>query len=218
MDNESKKIGINKDEITVEDYTSLNLMISDLQLAEYISPTTEEGKFVKKGLPVIPHPVRRYDTSQPVYIYFEIYNLTRDDYGRTHFRTDYTVSSLKGKKNVVSKVVAELGQMVGIDRKKGKITVSYEDRGTSDTEIGYTGIDMKDPLPGDYQLTVTVGFEQQGEGEKECCFHLVRVNRADAKFSRGSHRPHGVPLSCACSDCGVVTLLDLEHFCWAGIT
>ena len=130
--------------------------MSDLQLADFITPSANEGAFVKKGLRVIPHPGRQYKSSQPVYLYFEIYNLTMDEYGRTHFRTDYTVSSHKKKRAVFSRIIADVGEVVGRESRRGEITVSYENQGTHETDIGYTGIDMKDSSPGKYRLTVTV--------------------------------------------------------------
>ncbi|MFQ6093137.1 MAG: hypothetical protein ACE5OR_10730, partial [bacterium] len=112
-------------------------------------------------------PTKRYRQSQLVYIYYEIYNLSKDKYGRTHFQTDYTVASLLGEKNVVSQIVSGLGSLIGVDRKKGEITVSYEDRGTSGTEIGYTSIDMRDSPPGEYQLMVAVEDLNRGEKVKK---------------------------------------------------
>ena len=155
-DNESRRIGIYKIEITVDDYTGSNLMISDLQLAESIILATGEGKFVKNGLKVIPHPVKQYQQSQPVCLYFEMYNLIRDDHERTHFKIDYTLSSVDTKRDVITKIVADMGEIVGMQNKEGEITVSYEGRGVDETEIGHTSIDMRDSPPGEYQLTVLV--------------------------------------------------------------
>ena len=174
-DAESSRIGIYKKEITVDDYTSSDLMTSDLQLADFISPATEKGKFVKQGLQVIPHPGRQYSIEQPVYVYFEVYNLTKDGYGRTHFRTDYTLSSLKGTKDVFSRVVAEVGEMVGVESKRGEVTISYEDKGTIETEVGYTGIDMRGSPQGTYRLAVAVTDLNSGEKrEKNIDFTLQK--------------------------------------------
>ena len=174
-DTDERKIGIYKNTVTVHDYTSSNLMTSDLQLADSITPATNTGKFVKKGLNVIPHPGRHFERSQPVYLYFEIYNLTKDEYGRTRFRTDYTLSSLKGKKDVVSKIITEVGDMIGMESRRGQITVSYENRGTIESEIGYTGIDMKDSPPGKYSLTVVVeDLNSKKRAEKSIDFELLK--------------------------------------------
>ncbi|MFQ6078003.1 MAG: GWxTD domain-containing protein, partial [Thermodesulfobacteriota bacterium] len=166
-DEVSGKIGIYKRDISIEDYTPKSLTLSDIQLAGSVAPSLKEGRFTKRGLSVIPFPTKRYRQSQLVYIYYEIYNLSKDKYGRTHFQTDYTVASLLGEKNVVSQIVSGLGSLIGVDRKKGEITVSYEDRGTSGTEIGYTSIDIRDSPPGEYQLMVAVEDLNRGEKVKK---------------------------------------------------
>ena len=55
--------------------------MSGIEIARRIAPTTEEGKFVKHGLEVIPMPSFTFKRDQDVFLYFEVYNLTRDAQG-----------------------------------------------------------------------------------------------------------------------------------------
>lgn len=152
----NKKTGRIKNDIFLDSYDSENLLLSDIQLAGLIYPTEREDKFYKKGLSVFPSPTRSYVRSKQIYIYYEIYNLSRKEYGRSHFRIDYTLSSQSGQANVVTRLISGIGKVIGIDKKRGEITISYEDRSLSPTENGYTGIDVENLLPGKYKLTLCV--------------------------------------------------------------
>ena len=68
----------------MEDYAVAGLKISDIELAgrvEEDSLATEKG-----GIEVISLPSRTYKAGQPVVIYYEVYGLKGDDFGRTKYR------------------------------------------------------------------------------------------------------------------------------------
>ena len=41
---------------------------------------------------VIPNPLRTYGHASPVYVYFEVYNLSQDAFNQTQFQVSYTLS------------------------------------------------------------------------------------------------------------------------------
>ena len=70
--------------------TDTLLSISDLLLASQIEAqdSLPEGR---TSLKVVPNPLRTYSPSESVNLYFEIYNLTRDEFGRTEYEVSYQV-------------------------------------------------------------------------------------------------------------------------------
>ncbi len=66
------------------------LSISDLLLATQIetgSPFPEK----RRHLNVVANPLRTYHRSEPAFIYMEVYNLKRDEYGRTEYEISYRI-------------------------------------------------------------------------------------------------------------------------------
>ena len=59
------------------------MQISDLELAWEIASKETAGKFAKGDLNVIPMPSRTYQKGQSVFVYYEIYNLKKDEFGQT---------------------------------------------------------------------------------------------------------------------------------------
>ena len=68
-----------------------SLDMSDLLLAqkiEMINPFPEK----RTDLRIAPNPLRAYRTGQSAYVYLEIYNLQKDEFGRTQYQIVYSIS------------------------------------------------------------------------------------------------------------------------------
>lgn len=116
------------------DFTPLNtdsLTCSDIELAYQINPVTASSPFNKNGLEVIPNPGKTFDRTQPVFLYFEIYNLQKNESGKTYYEIEYTASIDSDQKNLVSKIWSKLSgkqaQVISITNKQeGTETNSVE--------------------------------------------------------------------------------------------
>ncbi|MYC16612.1 MAG: hypothetical protein F4Y39_23015 [Gemmatimonadetes bacterium] len=89
MDETSGLIGVARDEKQYV-YDDETFHLSDLLVGSDIQ--------VKKALPetrddliITPNPVRTFSQSESVFIYLELYDLQRDDYGNTQYEISYTI-------------------------------------------------------------------------------------------------------------------------------
>ena len=89
MDQTSGAIGIARDENQYV-YDDETFHLSDLLVGSDIQ--------AKKALPesrddllITPNPVRTFSQSEPVFIYLELYDLQRDDFGNTQYEISYTI-------------------------------------------------------------------------------------------------------------------------------
>lgn len=64
------------------------LAMSDLLLARRIAPHSAFPE-ARTDLDITPNPLRSFRQDDPVFVYFELYNLERDTFGRTHYRISY---------------------------------------------------------------------------------------------------------------------------------
>jgi hypothetical protein len=152
---ETDLLGGWKYEIRVPNYSSPQLLISDIQLATRIEPTTKPGKFVKNGLVVVPNPTRFFELNKPVYIYFEIYNLTQDLTRGTSFIIEYKLTLLERKKKGLFGLFGGGG--------KSSISTQIKREGKGNLSIEYLAIDVSQLKAGEYNLEVKVTDQQTGK-------------------------------------------------------
>ena len=91
---------------------------SDLLLASRITTKTPfpEGR---EDLAITPNPLRSFHRSKQVCVYFEVYNLTRDAFGRTAYEITYEIGRPK-------KEEIDPGQFVPLDMMEGPRRVEIE--------------------------------------------------------------------------------------------
>ena len=158
------RLGLYRKELEVNDYTSDRLQLSSLELAWRIAEGMPLDKFSKKGLHVIPYPTRTYGTSHSVYVYYEVYNLQRDEFGQTNYRVEYTIRPMAG--NVLSRLVRTIA-----GRQKEKVTVGYDQIGLGETETVWVELALGESRPGRHYLDVVVTDMNSGETtERETSF------------------------------------------------
>lgn len=154
LDTVSQKSQVYNQTVTLTDYHADMLKLSDIQLASSITEGAT-GKFTKGDLKVVPNPTRSYMRGQPVYLYYEIYNLKRDAFGRTKYRVIYEVHSAD-KKPVVVQALQGLGKLLGRSQEESAITIAYEHTGDQVDDHGYVSLDLTQAEVGNQVVTVTV--------------------------------------------------------------
>jgi tetratricopeptide (TPR) repeat protein len=132
--------------VNVPDYSPLVLALSDVVLAFNVTPTANADKFSRNGLQVYPNPSRNFPLTKPLYIYFEVYHLTRDVEGKTKFTIEYTMSREQKKR--------AFGLLGG--GRKPAITSRLERQGNAAFSPEYLAIDASRLEKGEYRLAVKV--------------------------------------------------------------
>lgn len=138
----------------VDNFNTGQLMMSSIELASQIEPSVEKDVFVKNGLKVTPNPFRQYHRSDPMNIYFEIYNLSKNPAGNTEFSIEYTLTSINLDRSGLQKLV---GFFTGGN--KSSVTIRADRQGDSSTSIEFLAIDVIRYQAGEYELKVKVTDE-----------------------------------------------------------
>ena len=158
-DHLSAQHGRYRQDVEIESYDRKSLQMSDLEMAWRISRSENEGKFNKGKLWVIPMPTRTYRVGQNVFVYYEIYNLTQDEFGHTNYQVSYTVTS--DDKHGALGIISSLTRW-----RKGKreeLEVTYELEGVDTQEVEYVELKLENRPAGKYALNVTVIDMKSGE-------------------------------------------------------
>ena len=157
LDTSSEKSQVYNREVVLSPYGNDSLRVSDIEMAALIRPS-RGSKFTKGKIEVVPNPSLFYLAGQPVFVYYELYNLKKDEFGATKYRVSYELHSLN-KGNIAVRTLKALGRLVGIDHKAEVVTVEYAHEGDRSDEYGYLELDMSNTDPGHQLLIVKVSDE-----------------------------------------------------------
>jgi GWxTD domain-containing protein len=150
-----------RENIRTSNFSGKNLIMSDIILAGNIYPIEPEnarGNFVKNDLQILPTVSRSFEKGDAMYIYFEVYNLTRGpDYGETEYEVEHAIRDSEAGNAIlgsVGRILVGRGSSVGIGQIVGGIrTADYQK----------LKIDTSSLIAGKYDLVVTIRDLKSGQ-------------------------------------------------------
>jgi len=148
-DRSQKRIGSWHFVDTLRVFPSDRLSISDLTVAHRIDATLPlmPGRFQRNGVVVLPNPMRAFSFKQPVYVYYEIYGLAKDESGAARCRVTYTLEPVKKKR----------GGFLGLWGSKARAVAVTNDFSPPPGDFPvYTALDVRRFPPGEVRLRVEV--------------------------------------------------------------
>ena len=114
--------------------------------------TEEEDVFARNGLKIVPMATLSFRRGGPMYVYFEIYNLTRgEDFGMTEYEVEHAVRSGRGSNE--GGILRAVGRFLGLEQRVGVARVM---EGIQSDESQHFQIDTGTLEAGTYTLVITV--------------------------------------------------------------
>lgn len=170
----SGKSQVYQQALALDDYSDRDrLMMSDIELAFWVAPAEEEGSFVKHGLKVIPMASKSFRKDQNAFVFFEIYNLTRDAFGQTRYRVEYTFRARERGAAPV-RALRGVGRMLRLKEQAREIAIAYEQTGDKADDKAYVELDLQDVSPGGQLVRVSVtDLLSDREVHKEMAFEIA---------------------------------------------
>lgn len=141
QDVETQSLGSFRDTLDVRSFAGDNLNVSDLLLARRVVERENRPQGRNRYL-VLSNPLRQYERGGRVVVYFEVYNLHRDEFGGTHYELTFQVRALN-----------DAGDLEDVD---WTTAVSYDQRGNRDWEPLYLALELDKVMPGPKALRVLV--------------------------------------------------------------
>ncbi|MCH8020530.1 hypothetical protein IH785_11775 [candidate division KSB1 bacterium] len=148
---DKSKLGGGNFDIEVPSFENDKLNLSDLELAFNIVPFDSNSAFNRGELSIVPNPSTKFKKSEPLFLYYEIYNLTKDEQGVTLFEIEYSINQIERQKKGLKKMFGFLG-----GGKKKSISIQNDRQGQNETSLEYASFDVSKLDSGDYTLTAKV--------------------------------------------------------------
>lgn len=134
----SKQRGLQDFSLTTGPYSTGSLNISGVVFANDVVGATElkstENKLIRHDLAVFPYPFAAIPSTEPKFIYLEVYDLFFDSEGRTNYEIEYQL----------------------IRKKKKRVSVSDTRQGNSRNEPIFLKLNFGQLKPDKYDLTVRI--------------------------------------------------------------
>ena len=103
------RMGLNVDSLSVN-----RLALSDIQIGHILESTYED--LTRKRVPLVVNIFRQFAKTDPIQVYFEIYNLIYDIDEKTHYTVQYFVNTLETSKTANPQTVFLKQEFVGESR------------------------------------------------------------------------------------------------------
>jgi len=146
------------DPVVLPDFRGKGLMLSDLLIAQRIAEASaSDTAFVRGNWRILPWPPRQFRTGEPLFVYFEIYNLTRDDFGATRYQINYEIQETRAGGAVlpfVGRLKGKSGEAIGF---------THEETGTHPSVSDYVELDLNQVKPGRYTVKMAVKDQISGQ-------------------------------------------------------
>ncbi|MDP6040911.1 MAG: tetratricopeptide repeat protein, partial [Candidatus Latescibacteria bacterium] len=162
--------------LELPDYHNKNrLMMSDVQVASRIVSATEapDTSFVRGDLYIQPQPSATFIPGMSMYVYFEIYNLKRDEFGQTRYTISYEVQQRRDAGFSLIPLLAKLGK-----KNAEAVELSFEQVGTDPDENTYLEMPLTNLTPGRYNLRLTITDSNHEQSEtKDAVFFIPNTRQ-----------------------------------------
>ncbi len=151
-----KGVSSNHERFTTEEFSQDSLDISDILLAEKVNKDKKDILPLKrKDINILPNPTSIFSKKINLYLYYEIYNLEISHDSLTDFDQRITIKQVNDENGFQKAMNSVLG-LVGINKKKGGITLSSKYQTSGRNSQMYLQLDMDKSNPGNYIILVTI--------------------------------------------------------------
>ena len=102
----------------------------------------------RKSLVMVPNPLKAGKRGDPLFVYYEVYNLGLDSNGNAEYTADFTLRLLEGRANLLQRVFGGGG--------KSSISIRSTRTGKTRNVSDYLGFDVQKAAPGKYELNLKI--------------------------------------------------------------
>jgi GWxTD domain-containing protein len=157
-----RAVAVRQEDLTLPSYAGAELMLSDVLLAYNVEEAwggaPAPGEIERDGLRIRPAPWRVFRRSDPLYLYFEAYNLTPAADGVARYEVEIDLAPKREGGGLVGAIRRRLG-----GTPEGGVSVRFPAEVEGETASTYQILDIDDRDPGPYTLTLRVRDTVTGE-------------------------------------------------------
>ncbi|MFC1557593.1 GWxTD domain-containing protein, partial [candidate division KSB1 bacterium] len=157
---DSSRTGIMQFTLPVRDFTSENLMISDIVVLGNTDLPAATPDKRRHDLNLIPYLFNDWTKTDPLMLYFEIYNLTLVN-NSTNYTVSYSIKKIEKEGTFLEGIVQGVGKI--LTGGPSEIKITHNRAGTTDESYEVISLDISDLDEGESVITVTITDTYSGQ-------------------------------------------------------
>ena len=174
-DMNGNRMAILRSQLNVPDFSGDSLLLSQIQFSSLVREGVKNFRNLKpNGIQVVPYIGNQFHKEKPIYIYFEIYNLKKDERGNTRFKVDYKIKSMtEYSSSMLASAVQFVSHLIG-KKKMETIGSSFESEGQDEFQQIYLSIDFSKVATGATSLQIEVTDLNAGQKARQLKRFILR--------------------------------------------
>ncbi|MEJ5351451.1 MAG: GWxTD domain-containing protein [Melioribacteraceae bacterium] len=155
MIREDKGTSSNRLDFEIKKFSNVELGLSDILFSKKI--TMEKSKGIRRGKFYIePNPLNQFTKNDTINLYYEVYNLQRNERGICNFEQKISVKKINKKfERGLKKIISSISDFLGITENSEVVIISDYKTLENNPQI-ILQLDMKNYSSGKYLFTITV--------------------------------------------------------------
>lgn len=139
----------------IKDYSNGKLMLSDFVLARSIDSEFAKERINRGDLSITSSPSNIFNKNEPIFLYYEIYNLGLDEEKLTNFDQEISIRIIE-EDSSIGDILNKIGEVLGIGKEGEKITLTSNYKTLERNSQIYFQLDMKNYPSGEYEIGITI--------------------------------------------------------------
>jgi len=122
------------------------------------------GTFLRRGdYAIIPDADGTFSLDEPVYLYVELYGLSRDEFGASSYQLSLSTTAEEEQQGLLQPVVQAIGRLIGRETQESTVTLTFHYDGIDENTQQFLRIAfLEDSEPGSYGVTIRVTDQISG--------------------------------------------------------
>ncbi|MFC1728783.1 tetratricopeptide repeat protein [candidate division KSB1 bacterium] len=158
----ANKRGIYQPDLNVRDFSGTDLMVSDIRICSESDIEIQPVITSRDQLTLKPYPFSFVKKSQPLAMYFEIYNLSTAADGTSSYSMTYTITPAAIDAPPLEKALTNLGRFL-TGKRSGSVAITEERTSGNTSVYEMVVIDISDLPEMDMVITITVEDNQSNK-------------------------------------------------------
>lgn len=158
-----KGTSVNRSELKIRRFSNAELDISDILLAKKVSFDEDTNLIKRKNIFLKPSPTSQFSKTDSLFIYFEVYNLRKNENGLTDFEQKISIKKYKKEsKNDLEKIASTILNMLGVTTEESVALTSNYHTVENDPQI-YMQLDLSNYPSAEYLINITIKDKLSGK-------------------------------------------------------
>ncbi len=155
-------VSTNHKSIEIKKFSNRDLGMSDILFCENVSKTESTLPLQRGNYFLLPNPLNTFVSTNKIYIYYEVYNLSHDEDNVSSFEQELKIEHIN-EKSGASEIIHSILSSVGLSSDEEQLVLKTDYSTSGSTAQVYLQLDMKNYKKGKYNVQVSLKDKTSGK-------------------------------------------------------